>query len=64
MFTADGEAADTPLRIFTQNTMPLSCLGLFFHNLWDTYASYHTCPKDFVSNRNISNILEEAPSAR
>ncbi len=21
----------------------------------------HTCPKDFVENRNISNILEEAP---
>ena len=24
----------------------------------------HTCPKDFVENRNISNILEEAPPLR
>ena len=24
----------------------------------------HTYPKDFVSNRNISNILEEAPPLR
>jgi hypothetical protein len=25
---------------------------------------FHTCPKDFVENRNISNILEEAPPLR
>ena len=25
------------------------------------HATNHTCPKDFVENRNISNILEEAP---
>lgn len=30
ILTADGEAADTPLRIFTQNTVHLCCLGLFF----------------------------------
>ena len=24
----------------------------------------HACPKDFVENRNISNILEEAPPLR
>ncbi len=24
----------------------------------------HTCPKDFVENRNISNILEESPPLR
>ena len=31
---------------FTQNTMPLCRLGLFFHNLWDTCGNSHTCPKD------------------
>ncbi len=38
MLTADGEAGDTLLRIFSQNTMPLYRLGLFSHNLWDTRA--------------------------
>ena len=38
MLTADGEAGDTPLRFFTKNTMPLWRLGLFSHNLWDTYG--------------------------
>ncbi len=27
MLTADGEAGDTPLRFFTQNTMPLCRSG-------------------------------------
>lgn len=36
MLTADGEAGDTPLQFFTQNTMPLSLSGLFFHNHWGT----------------------------
>ena len=26
-----------------------------------TCARVHMCPKDLVNNRNISNILEEAP---
>ena len=36
MLTADGEAGDTLLRIFSQNTMLLYRLGLFSHILWDT----------------------------
>ena len=45
MLTADGEAGDTPLRFFTQNTMPLCRLGLFFHNLWETYGQPDLSPE-------------------
>ena len=38
MLTTDGGEGDTPLQIFTQNTMPLCHSGLFSHNLWDTCA--------------------------
>ena len=38
MLAADSEVGDTPLRFFTQNTMPLYRLGLFSHNLWNTCA--------------------------
>ena len=45
--TADGGAGDTPTRFFTQNTMPLCRLRLFFHNIWDTCGVRHSVA-DFV----------------
>ena len=37
MLTADGEAGDTLLRIFSLNTLPLYRSGLFSLNLWDSW---------------------------
>ena len=50
MLAADSEMGDTPLRFFTQNTMPLCRFGLFSHNLcvWGTSDGYHIDSKSQV----------------
>ena len=41
MLTADDKAGDIPLRFFTQNTLSLCHLELFFQNLRDTCENIH-----------------------
>ena len=48
--TADGGASDTPTRFFTQNTMPLCRLWLFFHNLWGHMCHFNTCIPKITGN--------------
>ena len=49
------------MRFIQPNHTPLppQCQALSQHR----YRG-HTCPKDFLEDRNISNILEEAPPLR
>jgi len=49
----------------TQNTTErLTVLGQFCKLIPKYSLASHTCPKDFVENRNISNIFEESPPLR
>ena len=59
MLTADGEAGDTLLRIFSQNTMPLYRSGLFFHNLWDTCDPEAFTDEPIIERGTIVKIKPE-----
>ena len=59
MLTADGEAGDTPLRFFTQNTMPLWRLGLFSHNLWDTCGDHSPFFNQHSSSEDVFYLKKD-----